>query len=146
MKVSNAKPRYTSSKDTLMGYREIASLLKLSKKDAVVDRRLLNDSFQDMCAYLEVDLEASFDVNTFPSDLKEALVAIFASKHALYKSAADFTSGYDMDDVIEEKFEKGILDPDEFFDRFSTIPADAEAILDRYKKFSMSKYRLTEAS
>ncbi|MBE6353954.1 hypothetical protein [Treponema sp.] len=145
MKVSKAKPRYTSSKDTLMEYKEIAVLLKLSKKDAVIDRRLLNDSFQDMCSYLETDLEASYTGKNFPSDLKEALIVIFTNKHALYKSAADFTSGYDMDDVIEEKFEKGILDPDDFFDRFSTIPADAERILDRHKKFCMAKYTLMAA-
>ena len=82
---------------------------------------------------ITVRYTAGFDAKSLPDDLKEAGIKLFINKYSLYKSAADYAVGDDIDDVIEQKFEDGILDPDDFFDRFSTIPHDVLPLLDRYR-------------
>ena len=134
MKLTQTKARYTSSKESLISYKTIRSLFKLSKKDMMIDIRLLNDSIQDMSSYLEQDIEAVYNEGTLPEQLKEALLLIFIKKHSMYKSAADYAHGYDIDDVIEKKFDDGILNPDTFFAEFSALPVDAEMILDKFRK------------
>ena len=134
MKLTQPKARYTSSKETLISYKTVRSLFKLNKRDMMIDIRLLNDSVQDMCSYLERDVESAYSEVTLPQKLKEALLLIFIKKHSMYKSAADYACGYDIDDVIEKKFDDGILNPDVFFAEFSALPVDAEIILDEYKK------------
>ena len=123
------KERYTSSRDTPLSYISVATFLNLDARDKDIDMRLLNDSFQDMMAYL--DMEWNED-EQLPEVLREAGVGIFCKKHSMYKKAADYAYGDDMEDIIEEKFDSGELDWDDFFERFATIPADIQAMLDGY--------------
>ena len=51
----------------------------------------------------------------------------------MYKKAADYASGDDMEDIIEKKLENGLLDYDDFFGRFSEIPYEVEVLLEKYK-------------
>ena len=194
---------YTSSKPTLISYKSIASLLQLNRKDKLIDIRLLNDSYLDVCYYIgrplevnryrqdykvsalkvclcqfpieqvnevyikinkksisldkkeytvdkknncilftdenyngktvSIDYSAGFNENNLPDDLKEACVKLFINKYSMYKKAADYTFGDEMEDIIEEKLEHGIIDADDFFDKFSTIPNDVLTLLDKYK-------------
>lgn len=140
MKTEQQKPLYTSSRESLISYGTIQSLLKLDRRDRLTDIRLLNDSIQDMSAYLEIDIENAWSEDNIPEQLKEALLSIFIKKHSMYKRAADYAHGYDIDDVIEQKFDDGRLDPDEFFAEFSVLPVDAEIILDRYRKEHLTRY------
>ncbi len=133
MKYSSSKSKYTSSKEYLLSYSYVASLFKLCKTDKEIDLRLLNDSFKDMEYYLGFSLDYYYTNETLPDDLKEAVLILFANKHSLFKKAADYEKGEKMDDIIEMKLEKGLLDFDAFFDKFSTVPFDAGILLDKYK-------------
>ncbi|HBG64861.1 MAG TPA: hypothetical protein DDW78_00100 [Treponema sp.] len=122
--------RYTSTRETIFSYDYLAHCLKLEKADRDIDKRLLNDSLQDIAAFLGEPLESfGYTRENLSDELKEAIVIVFTNKHSMYKKAADYTSGDDMDDVLERKFDSGELDFDEFFDKFATIPAEAQAIL-----------------
>ncbi|MBR1911805.1 MAG: hypothetical protein IJ828_05560 [Treponema sp.] len=76
---------------------------------------------------------AGFTQDSLPDDIKEAGLALFSRKHSMYKKAADYAIGDDMDDVIEQKIEDGLLDYDVFFDKFSEIPYEVEILLNKYK-------------
>ena len=124
--------RYTSTRETLFSYGYLARCLKLEKADRDINKRLLNDTFQDIAAFLGKPLEGfGYTRGTLSDELKEAVVIVFTNKHSLYKKAADYTYGDDMDDVLERKFDSGELDFDEFFDKFSSIPYEAQKILER---------------
>ena len=138
--------RYTSSKETLLKYDYVESVLLLEKEDKEINLRLLNDAVKDIESYLEIDLESVFDFETVPEALKEACFALFSMKHAMYKSAADFAKGDEMEDVIEMKIESGKLDFDEFFNRFSTIPVDVELLLDDFKENFLSEKDFSESA
>ena len=135
--------RYTSSKESLLKYDYVERVLLLDKEDKEINLRLLNDSVKDIESYLDVDLESIFDFETAPEVLKEACFAHFSMKHAMYKSAADFAKGDEMEDIIEMKIESGKLDFDEFFDRFSTISADVELLLDEFKENFLSEKEIS---
>ncbi|MCR5607100.1 MAG: hypothetical protein K6F69_09855 [Treponema sp.] len=123
---------YTSSSETLVKYDFIAKLLKLEKKDKDINMRLLNDAFKDIECYLNLDLENMYNPMSFPEELKEAVVAQFIKKHSMYKRAADYATGDDIDDVLERKFDSGEIDFDEFFAEFSDISADILKLLSPY--------------
>lgn len=122
---------FTSSRDTLLCYDYVAGFLKLNKEDRDINKRLLNDAFQDITFYIGRNLD--FTAETLPDDIKEAGIALFTRKHSMYKKAADYATGDDMEDIIEQKLENGILDYDDFFGRFSEIPYDVEILLEKYK-------------
>lgn len=92
---------------------------------------LKKDTYNKMKA--TVSYIAGFNKETLPEDIKEAGLALFSQKYSMYKKAADYAVGDDMDDVIEQKIEEGILDYDSFFDKFSEIPYDVELLLNKYK-------------
>ena len=141
MKYSSSKPKYTSSKEGLLNYDYVANLFKLSKLDKKIDLRLLNDSFKDIDYYLGFSLEYFYTQKNFPNELKEAVLILFANKHSLYKKAADYEKGEKMDDIIEMKLDKGLLDFDSFFDKFSTVPSDVCMLLDKYKSvYKIARY------
>lgn len=126
-------PIYTSCRDTLLDYEYLERLLCLDRRDADINRRLLNDSFNDITYFLGFSVEeAGYTAQTLPDELKEAAVSIFLHKSTMYKKATDYEYGDNMDDILEQKFDDGILDFDEFFDEFSTIPLDAQVILLRF--------------
>lgn len=133
MKYSSSKPKYTSSREGLLNYSYVADLFKLSKLDKEIDLRLLNDSFKDIDYYLGFSLEYFYTKENLPNELKEAVLILFAKKHSLYKKAADYEKGEKMDDIIEMKLDKGLLDFDSFFNKFSTLPSEVSMLLDKYK-------------
>ena len=128
------KKNYTSSKESLIRYSYIEKLLLLDKEDKEINLRLLNDAVQDIESYLEIDIESIYDFDSCPQELKDACIALFSEKHSMYKDAADYTKGDDMVDVIERKIEKGEIDFDDFFARFSDIPCDIAISLDSFKE------------
>ncbi|MCR5289687.1 MAG: hypothetical protein K6E51_06815 [Treponema sp.] len=83
---------------------------------------------------VEISYTAGFRHETFPDDMKEAVLALFIKKHSMYKSAADYAEGDSIDDILEQKFDDGIIDFDEFFGKFSSIPYDVKALLAKYKR------------
>ena len=122
---------FTSGRDTPLCYEYVAGFLKLNKEDCDINRRLLNDAFQDITFYIGKNLE--YTAETLPADIKEAGLALFSRKHSMYKKAADYASGDDMEDIIEKKLKNGLLDYDDFFGRFSEIPYEVEVLLEKYK-------------
>lgn len=122
---------FTSCRDTPLKYDYVARFLKLNEEDRDINRRLLNDAFQDITYYIGRNLE--FSEETLPDDIKEAGLALFSKKYSMYKKAADYATGYDMDDIIEKKIDDGVLDCDDFFEKFSEIPYDIEIMLEKYK-------------
>lgn len=137
------KNNYTSSKETLIRYNYIETLLLLDKEDKDINLRLLNDTIQDIESYLDIDIENIYDFDSFPMELKGVCIALFSRKHSMYKEAADYAKGDDMEDIIEMKFEKGELDFDEFFANFSDIPGDIAFELDVFKRKLFEEKELT---
>jgi len=127
------KKNYTSSRESLIRYSYIEKLLLLDKEDKDINLRLLNDTVQDVKSYLEIDIENIYDFDTVPDELKVICVALFSRKHSMYKVAADYASGDEMEDIIEMKIEKGELDFDEFFAEFSDIPLNIALELEEFK-------------
>ncbi|MCR5764314.1 MAG: hypothetical protein K6G00_13115 [Treponema sp.] len=82
---------------------------------------------------ITVSYIAGFNADSLPEDIKEAGLALFSKKHSMYKKAADYAIGDDMEDVIEQKIENGTLDYDVFFDKFSEIPYEVEVMLNKYR-------------
>ncbi len=82
--------------------------------------------------HVQISYTAGFKTETFPDELKEAVLELFCKKHSMYKGATDYVVGDEMDDVLEEKLDSGALDFDEFFDEFSSIPYSVEKILKKY--------------
>ena len=134
MKVRNNKNYAVSSSyryDSYLNYSYVANLLKLKEVDYNIDVRLLKDSFHDIKSYMGKYFDR-YTASNFPDDLKEATLKLFINKHCLYKSATDYAEGDEMDDILEDKLFNGLLDYDDFFDKFSSIPYDVERILDKY--------------
>lgn len=127
------KKNYTSSRESLIRYSYIEKLLLLDKEDKDINLRLLNDTVQDVKSYLEIDIENIYDFDTVPDELKVICVELFSRKHSMYKVAADYVSGDEMEDIIEMKIEKGELDFDEFFAEFSDIPLNIALELEEFK-------------
>ena len=124
---------YTSSREVLVKYDYIAKTLLLDAEDKEINLRLLNDAFQDVKAYLELPIDEMYNSENVPPEIKEACISLFAMKHSMYKDAADWAKGDEIEDIIEEKFESGKLDFDDFFLRFSDIPYDIALLLDNFK-------------
>ena len=125
---------YTSCRETPVKYDYVAKLLLLDEEDRCINLRLLNDAFQDVKAYLDCPLDEFFDSESLPKEILEACVSLFIMKHSLYKDAADFAKGDDMEDVLERKFDSGEIDFDAFFSKFSYIPGDIALLLDKFRE------------
>jgi CubicO group peptidase (beta-lactamase class C family) len=83
-------------------------------------------------------LNATFETGSISKQMTAAAIMQLVEKKqlsvsdSLSKYFPDYAYGDDMEDIIEEKFDSGELDWDDFFERFATIPADIQAMLDGY--------------